>query len=86
MNKKEKLVKRFRTLPKDFTFEEVEALFWWLWFHVGEQRFHVRLTRKVLNKKDQNTYIMHKPHPNNIIKGYMLRDILNYLLNNGYIK
>jgi len=27
MNKKEKLIKRFRTLPKDFTFEEVEALF-----------------------------------------------------------
>jgi hypothetical protein len=27
MNKKEKLVKRFRTLPKDFTFEEVESLF-----------------------------------------------------------
>lgn len=27
MNKKEKLIKCFRTLPKDFTFEEVEALF-----------------------------------------------------------
>ena len=27
MNKKEKLIKRFRTLPRDFTFEEVEALF-----------------------------------------------------------
>lgn len=27
MNKKDKLVKRFRTLPRDFTFEEVVTLF-----------------------------------------------------------
>jgi len=29
---------------------------------------------------------MHRPHPSNIIKGYMMRDILNYLLKNNYIK
>ena len=29
---------------------------------------------------------MHKPHPANIIKGYMMRDILNYLLKNNYIE
>ena len=64
MNKKEKLIKRFRTLPKDFTFEEVVTLFQIYVFSL----------------------IMHKPHPSNNIKGYMMRDILNYLLNNNYIK
>ena len=29
---------------------------------------------------------MHKPHPANIIKDYMMRDILNYLLTNNYIE
>ena len=29
---------------------------------------------------------MHKPHPSNIIKGYIMRDILNFLLKNNYIK
>ena len=29
---------------------------------------------------------MHKPHPNNVVKGYVMRDILNFLLNNGYLK
>ncbi len=30
---------------------------------------------------------MHKPHPSNIIiKGYAMRDILNFLIKNNYIK
>ena len=29
---------------------------------------------------------MHKPYPSNIIKGYIMRDILNFLLKNNYIK
>ena len=29
---------------------------------------------------DQNAYIMHKPHPSNIIKGYIMRDILNFMI------
>ena len=36
-------------------------------------------------KEDQIAYIMHKPHPGNIIKGYLMRDILNYLIKNNYI-
>ena len=38
------------------------------------------------NAKDKNSYIMHKPHPSNIIKGYIMRDILNFLIKNNYIK
>ncbi len=29
---------------------------------------------------------MHKLHPSNIIKGYAMRDILNFLIKNNYIK
>ena len=59
MNKKEKLIKRFKTTSGSRV--------------------------KFYNAEDQNVYIMHKPHPSNIIKGYMMRDILNYLLKNNYI-
>lgn len=86
MNKKEKLVRRFRTLPKDFTFEEVEALFGSYGFTLENKGTTSGSRVKFYNEKDQNSYIMHKPHPSNIIKGYMMRDILNYLLKNGYIK
>ena len=57
MNKKDKLVKRFRTLPRDFTFEEVVTLFQGYGFELA-----------------------------NIIKGYAMRDISNFLIKNNYIK
>ena len=86
MNKKEKLVKRFRTLPKDFTFEEVVMLFQIYGFSLENKGSTSGSRIKFYNKQDENAFIMHKPHPSNIIKGYMMRDILNYLLHNNYIK
>ena len=86
MNKKEKLIRRFRTLPKDFTFEEVEALFGSCGFLLENKGATSGSRVKFYNENDQNSYIMHKPHPSNIIKGYMMRDILNYLIKNDYIK
>ena len=86
MNKKEKLVKRFRTLPKDFTFEEVESLFQGYGFELANKGATSGSRIKFFNAEDQNAYIMHKPHPSNIIKGYIMRDILNFLIKNNYIK
>lgn len=86
MNKKEKLIKRFKTLPRDFTFEEVLTLFQYYGFVLDNKGTTSGSRVKFYNAEDQNVYIMHKPHPSNIIKGYMMRDILNYLLKNNYIK
>ena len=86
MNKKEKLVKRFRTLPRDFTFEEVESLFQGFGNVLVNKGATSGSRIKFFNEVDQNAYIMHKPHPSNIIKGYIMRDILNFLIKNNYIK
>ncbi len=86
MNKKEKLVRRFKTLPRDFTFDEVVALFQTFGFTLENKGATSGSRIKFYNETAQNAYIMHKPHPSSIIKGYMMRDILNYLLKNGYIE
>ncbi|MBQ9678036.1 MAG: type II toxin-antitoxin system HicA family toxin [Prevotella sp.] len=86
MNKKDKLVRRFRTQPKDFTFEEVTALFQGYGFTLENKGATSGSRIRFYNETDQKSYIMHKPHPSNIIKGYMMRDILNYLLKNNYIE
>ena len=86
MNKIEKLVKRFKTLPRDFTFEEVVSLFQVYGFELTNKGATSGSRVKFYNAKDENAYIMHKPHPSNIIKGYIMRDILNFLLKNHYIK
>lgn len=86
MNKKEKLIKRFRTLPRDFTFEEVVSLFHGYGFELENKGATSGSRIKFYHANDQNAYIMHKPHPSNIIKGYLMRDILNFLIKNNYIK
>lgn len=64
----------------------VEALFGCCGFLLENKGATSGSRVKFYNENDQNSYIMHKPHPSNIIKGYMMRDILNYLLKNGYIE
>ena len=86
MNKKEKLIKRFRTLPRDFTFEEVVSLFQNFGFELENKGATSGSRIKFYNEADQNAYIMHRPHPSNIIKGYMMRDLLNFMMKNNYIK
>lgn len=86
MNKRDKLIKRFKTLPRDFTFDEVESLFMGYGFELVNKGATSGSRIKFYNKTDQIAYIMHKPHPTNIIKGYIMRDILNFLLKNNYIK
>ena len=85
MNKKEKLTKRFRSLPKDFTFDEVVSLFQDYGFVYVNKGATSGSRIKFYNAEDQNAYIMHKPHPSNIVKGYIMRDILNFLIKNNYI-
>lgn len=86
MNKRDKLIKRFRTLPRDFTFEEVETLFLGCGFTLVNKGATSGSRVKFYHEADQKAYIMHRPHPSNIIKGYIMRDIMNFLKNNDYIE
>ena len=84
MNKKDKLLQRFRTLPRDFSFSEMEALFKSCGFTLSNKGATSGSRVEFINEKDGNSYIMHKPHPSNIIKGYVMRQVYNYLEVNGY--
>lgn len=86
MGRKEKLVNRFLSSPKDFTFDEVVTLLHFFDFEqmktgkTGGSR--VRFRNEKLNKE----FKMHKPHPSNILKMYQLNDIKLLLLECNLIK
>lgn len=86
MDKKDKLLQRFRNLPLDFTFDEMEALFRSCGFTINNIGTTSGSRVEFVNEKDGNSYIMHKPHPSNIIKGYAMRQAYTYLEMNGYLK
>jgi len=74
MSKKEKLVKRFLQLPKDFHFDEMVKLL----RHFGFQ--HVKKGKTSGSRvKFENSagvpILLHKPHPNGIMKMYQLKQI-----------
>lgn len=86
MNKKDKLLQRFSNLPRDFTFEEMTSLFSQCGFHIDNKGATSGSRVEFINDIDKRSYIMHKPHPNNIIKGYVMKQVQKYLEVNGYLK
>ena len=75
----EKLIKRFKTLPTDFTFEELEKLLNFF----GYERSNKGKTsgsRVVFKNKEKRPIMIHKPHDGNVIKEYAMRQVYNYSL------
>lgn len=77
MSKKDKLTERFKLLPKDFTFEELVAVFNVAGF-VLNNKGNTSGSRVRLEKGDYY-FNFHRPHPSNIIKQGVLKKALAYL-------
>jgi predicted RNA binding protein YcfA (HicA-like mRNA interferase family) len=79
MSKQEKLIRRFCSSPTDFTWEELVTLLTQLGFEAetrgktgGSRRaFFHPVTSQVIN--------LHKPHPGNIVKQYIIRQLKEVL-------
>lgn len=85
MGKIDKLIERFKLLPTDFTFHEVEKLL----AHYSFEKSNKGKTSgsRVIFKRSSDGYpiILHKPHPGNIVKKYALKQMLEELKNLGLI-
>jgi len=81
MGTKDKLVLRFRSKPKDFTFGELKRLLQ-SFGYLEEQGAGSRVifVNAVLNHKIK----LHKPHPRNILKRYQM-DLIEQELQNKNI-
>ena len=86
MGTKEKLVERFKKLPKDFTYEETLKLL--SIFGYCEHNKGATSGSRVRFKNEQTgQYIdIHKPHPGSIMKEWMMKAIYQHLKSNGLIK
>lgn len=75
MTKKEKLITRFKTVPSDLTYNELVQVL----KYYGYYEFSLGKTTgsAVKFKNDDGDIIrFHKPHPGNIIKTYVIEQIL----------
>lgn len=85
MGTKDKLIDRFTSQPSDFTFDELEKLL----KHFGYEKSNKGKTsgsRVVYKNADKRPIMIHKPHLGNIIKLYAMKQVLNDLVEAGFIK
>ena len=77
MGKKEKLIARLKSNPKDFTFEELETLL----IALGFEKSNKGKTSgsRVKFMKDDIPIILHKPHPRKELLAYQIKQIIEIL-------
>lgn len=79
MSRKEKLIKRFLTLPSDFHYDEVVKLVR-IYGYTEVKKGKTSGSRvKFINKENDTSIILHKPHPTGIMKTYQLKQIKKVL-------
>ena len=86
MSKAEKLIERFKSKPKDFTFDEMKRLL----FHFGYEEWRTGKTSgsrvTFYNRELDDMIKLHKPHPNPAIKQCYLNEIEKHLKDKVVIK
>ena len=78
MSRKEKLIARLYQKPKDFTWNELMTLLKALGYKPGKTGKTGGSRRRFIHPTAP-PIILHKPHPDNVLKRYIIDDILEIL-------
>lgn len=78
MGKKEKLIKRLKLKPRDFTFEEAETLLNYLEF-TRSNKGKTSGSRVMFISDTHGHILLHKPHPQKELKEYQLKQLIEFL-------
>lgn len=81
MSKREKLMDRFKQMPRDFEWPELCTLLG----HLGYTEDEGDGSRKVFIDESDRKILLHRPHPGNIIKQYVMKQVLAALQEHGKI-
>lgn len=83
MGKLEKLKKRLKSLPKDFTFEEMQTLLLALGFELSNKG--KTSGSRVMFVKGNVFIILHKPHSRKELLSYQVKQVVETLSEEGLI-
>ena len=82
MTKEEKLLKRFLSKPKDLNYDELVQVLKYFGYYEFTTGKTTGSAKKF--KNDNNDLInFHKPHPSNIVKSYIINQIIENLKGTG---
>ena len=85
MSKKEKLINRLKTKPKDFTYNEAKTLLESVGF-IESNKGKTSGSRVVFIESKSGLKVeLHRPHPGNILKPYVIIGLIKILNELGVI-
>lgn len=84
MSSKDKLIARFKSLPSDFTFDELTRLLTLLGYELSNKG-KTSGSRIIYKDSLGHPIMIHRPHPGNIIKAYAMRQVFDELTKKGKI-
>lgn len=85
MSKKEKLLQRLLSIPRDFTWDELVTLMYYMGFEEERTGKTGGSRRKFLDPRG-GAINLHKPHPGNIVKVYVIKRVIQHFKDNEYLK
>ena len=83
MSKKDKLINRLLMKPKDFTFDEMVSLLSYFGYKLKQGGTGSGI--KFIKSGNNEVINFHKPHPNGILKRYILDQVIEKLRKDGLL-
>lgn len=84
MGQKEKLIKRLKSKPKDFTFEEAETLLNYF-DYVRSDKGRTSGSSVIFTNKTRASILLHKPHPRKELLAYQIKQLIEVLSQEGLL-
>jgi len=84
VGKKDKLIARLKSKPKDFTFAEMESLLECLGYERNDKG-RTSGSRIAFKNSKHKTIVMHKPHPRKELLEYQVKEIIKTLDEEGLL-
>lgn len=83
MGKKDKLINRLLKKPKDFTFDEMESLLLYFGYELKQGKTGSGV--KFIKEGSNEVINFHRPHPNGVLKQYVLNQVIEKLRKDGLL-
>lgn len=79
MSKKEKLIDKLMSNPKDFTFDDAESLLGFLGYEKSNKGRTSGSRVKFTNYDINDVILLHKPHPQKDLREYQVKQMIDHL-------
>lgn len=83
MGKKEKLLKKLNSNPKDFTIDEAETLLGYFTYRRSNKGKTSGSRIMFSSDEHEAKLLLHKPHPGNELRDYQIKQIIELLDQEG---